>query len=132
MNIIDNPSREQLDKMQNQLAIESGLEIVDIWVAFSPVYILALDSGKEIGVMSLSINGKFAEIYKLYIPAKDRRKNYASELFYFTISYLSSKGVTEVGIEAVGDSYLFWNTIISNYKYEKVDDNRVILDISNS
>jgi len=73
----------------------------------------------------------FAEIFKLYVPATNRRKKYARRLFEHAISYLSSKGVKEVAIEAVGDSHLFWNKIIPDYKYNSIDDNKVILQVSN-
>ncbi len=131
MNIIDNPSELQINKMQNLLANESGLGIIDIFVVSNPLYLLALDAGKEVGVISLSVGDTFAEIFKLYVPATSRRKKYASKLFEHAILYLSSKGIKEVAIEAVGDSYSFWNKIITDYKYNFIGDNKVILQISN-
>ncbi len=117
--------------MQKLLTNESGLGIVDIFVVSNPLYLLALDAGKEVGVISLSVGDTFAEIFKLYVPATNRRKKYARKLFEHAISYLSSKGVKEVAIEAVGDSHLFWNKIIPDYKYNFIGDNKVILQLPN-
>lgn len=82
MEIIENPSYELLDEIQQKLADERNLGIVEIWCCSNPYYILAVESGESVGVLSMSLNGHFAEIYKLYVPAQYRRRGYAKKLFH--------------------------------------------------
>lgn len=130
LKIIENPPVSELNKVQEQLSFEQGLGIVDIWCSLNPSYLLAVESGENAGVLSLSVGNELAEVYKLYVPKAHRRKGIGRALFNHAVSLLREQGIKEIGIEAVGDSHLFWNEIISNFRYQMFpEQNKCIVTI---
>ncbi|MEH6393933.1 GNAT family N-acetyltransferase [Pseudoalteromonas sp.] len=128
--IIENPPVGVLNKVQEQLSFEQGLGIVDIWCCLNPSYLLAVESGENAGVLSLSVGDEMAEVYKLYVPKGHRRKGVGRALFNHAVSLLREQEIKEIGIETVGDSGLFWNKIISDYQYQMFpEQNKCIVTI---
>ncbi len=130
LTFIENPSFEELQKIQDQLSFEKGLGIEDIWCSLNPYYLLAEKSGKNVGVLSISVGEEFAEIYKLYVPKEHRRKGVGRALFDHAVTVLRLRGIKKIGIEAVGDSHYFWDKIISIYQNKMFPEQRkFIIDI---
>ena len=130
LKIIENPPTEELYKVQVQLSSEKDLGIVDIWCPVNPSYLLAVESGKNVGVLSISVGEELAEVYKLYVPKEHRRMGVGRALFDHAVSLLRMRGIKQIGIEAVGDSHSFWKEIISNYQdYMFPDRNKCIIKI---
>ena len=130
LEIIENPPVADLNKIQEQLSFEQGLDIVDIWCFLNPSYLLAVESGENAGVLSLSIVNGMAEVYKLYVPKAHRRKRVGTALFNHAVSLLREQGIKKIGIEAVGDSHLFWNETISNYPLKRYpEQNKCVVTI---
>ena len=132
MKILNNPSDDELNIIQSYLEKDKEIGIKDIWVEINPIYFLAQESEEKVGVISLSVFDSFAEIYKLYVPLKFRRKNIARNLFSHTIDYLKAQGITEVGIELAGESHGFWRKIFADFKVQEHGDGKYILEIGDN
>lgn len=133
MEIIKKPSDEQLNKVQaflDEENRETDVGITDIWGCLSPEYFLAVEEGSPIGVVTISADSTFAEIYKLYVAPPYRRKNIANKLFIYAIDCLRSIGVEQVGIEFTGNSYKFWEKVLRDYQGETISPEKAIIQIS--
>jgi GNAT superfamily N-acetyltransferase len=119
MEIIKNPSREQLSSIQEVLQIDTGVGIVDIYGVLVTDYFVIIESEHPVGVASISRMGACAEIYKLYVIPSSRGKKYGKTLLDESINFLAESGVDEVFIDMVGSSHGFWEKATREYKLKE-------------
>ncbi|MCE7912986.1 MAG: N-acetyltransferase [Candidatus Brocadia sp. AMX3] len=132
MKIIDNPSEQQLSKLQEILDNEKNAWIVDIGGYLVSDYIAAIDdSGELVGVASIIMyESENAELHKLYIAPAHRRRGIGHTLFEATIDHLRTSGIRKILIEVVGNSSQFWSTVVTPYKTHWYDDSKFEIIVS--
>lgn len=125
MQIIKNPSEEQLSQLQNVLSREANAGIGDIFGVQVSHYLAMEDAGSLVGVASISVHGaESAELYKLYVVPSCRTKGIGKQLFDETIRFLNQENLTELFIEMEGESRPFWESVVSNHKIQWYDDHK--------
>jgi GNAT superfamily N-acetyltransferase len=124
MQIIENPSDEQLRKLQEVLRGERLTGIVDIFGVAVSVYLGAEVAGSLVGVASIQIGTEEAELYKLYVIPTYRGKGIGRALVETSIEYLRARNIREVNVEISGDSYGFWQSITADRNIEWYADEK--------
>ena len=108
MEIIENPSIEALQKLQEILEKERPGGIVDIWVCIKPYYLAVEHAGSIIGVASISLGCVEAEIYKIYVSPSYRRQGVARRLFDEALLRFRQYGIKEVLVETASQAGRQW------------------------
>ena len=131
MQIIKNPSEEQLSQLQNVLNRESNAGIADIFGAQVSHYLAMEDAGSLVGVASISVHGaECAELYKLYVVPSYRAKGIGKRLFDETLRLLNEEKLTGLFIEIAGESRPFWESVVANHKTQWYDNNKFVVAIN--
>ena len=109
MQVIKNPSKEQLDQLQSILSGEPYSGIVDIYGVEVSHYLAIEDAGSLVGVASICILGtECAELHKLYVIPSYRARGIGTKLFEETLRFLSERKLNELLIEMEDNSQPFW------------------------
>lgn len=116
MKIIESPSEEQLNQLQEVLGNEQNAGIVDIFGPMVSVYLGAEDAGSLVGVASISLWEECAELYKLYVAPSHRRRGIGRALAEATIEYLKVRNIRELDVEISGRSRDFWESFASRFE----------------
>lgn len=107
MRIIEDPSREDLQKLQDILEKNRQEGIHDIWAVISPWYLAMEHDGVIVGVISVSFYGnEAAEIYKIYVHPAYRRNGVARALFREALRRFCRLGIKQVFFEASSEAGL--------------------------
>lgn len=131
MRINDNPTKKQLEKLQNKLSKEGNVGITDIYGNMVQGYFALEAGGDLIGVASISsFEDGSAELFKLYIDSDQRGKGLGVYLLKETLNLLSSKGVTEVLVETTLESREFWEKIKATFSTTLYDYNKFGINVS--
>lgn len=109
MNIIEDPSKADLDRIQQILDEERNIGICDIWAKAGGVYILLKKGTQVVGVAALNTAFNL-ELYKLYIVPDYRGQGHAKKLLNYIIGQLKSNNEI-LFVESLLSSLSFWQKV---------------------
>jgi GNAT superfamily N-acetyltransferase len=130
MNIIENPTKPDLDKIQAELESENNTEITNIWadLELEPYYVIMKDGDNVVGVATLNTAGAL-ELHKLYVVPQYRKHGVAKKLLNYIIEALKNNH-DSLYVEFVSESRVFWQKITSTLHIEKVDDRKFCINLN--
>lgn len=135
MQIINPPSNEQLNILQNELDKEENVGIVDIYGSSISLSLIAEENDSILGVVRIAFQegNDSAEIYKLYVAPSHRGKGVSTFMLKRAIEILVKQDAIQLFIESTDNSLSFWEHYLSKckFEFERNDYNKFTVSIGN-
>lgn len=122
--IFDNPTRKQLNHLQQALAKDRDVGLVDIWAIIDPLFLVAEQDGELMGVASINRTGSLPELHKLYVLPSHRHKGVGNALLQHAVRRLRCEGAVELMVETIEGSEDYWDRQAAAYRVNRYGYNR--------